>query len=52
VINHVLKAQDGSGGVIALDKDGSVSMQFNTTGMFRATVKSGGNADVYIFKDR
>jgi len=51
VINKVLKEQNGSGGIIALDKNGNVSMPFNTTGMFRGWMKAGGEAEVLIFKD-
>ncbi len=52
VINHVLKKQNGSGGVIALDRKGEISMPFNTTGMFRGYMKSGGKAEIFIFGDK
>jgi len=51
VINKVLKEQKGSGGVVAIDKNGNISMPFNTTGMFRALMKPGGKAEVYVFKE-
>ena len=35
VINDKLKNQKANGGVIAIDKNGNVSMKFNTPGMFR-----------------
>lgn len=35
-----LSAIDGSGGLIAIDKDGNISMPMNTTGMYRASYKA------------
>lgn len=40
----------GTGGVIALDKNGNIAMEFNTSGMFRGFVKSSGEKEVAIFK--
>ncbi len=51
VINDVLKAQNGSGGIIAVDHEGNIAMPFNTLGMFRSYMKSGGENAVYIFKN-
>lgn len=39
VINDKLKAAGGSGGVVALDKNGNVAMPFNTAGMYRGYAK-------------
>jgi len=39
IINEKLVKKGGAGGVIALDKDGNISMPFNTTSMFRGYVK-------------
>lgn len=39
----------GTGGVIAIDKDGNIAMEFNTPGMFRGFVKSTGEKEVAIF---
>jgi beta-aspartyl-peptidase (threonine type) len=50
IINEKLKAQSAAGGLIALDKDGNLSMPFNTPGMFRGYVKAGGKAEVLMFK--
>jgi beta-aspartyl-peptidase (threonine type) len=50
IINEKLKAQGAAGGLIALDKDGNLSMPFNTPGMFRGYVKAGGKAEVLMFK--
>lgn len=40
----------GSGGVIGLDKNGNIAMEFNTSGMFRGYIKSNGEMKVAIFK--
>lgn len=50
VINTKLEKVDGRGGVIAVDKDGNICMDMNTTGMFRAYEKSTGEKGVGIFK--
>jgi len=42
VVMVKLKEQCGSGGVIAVDKQGNISMPFNTSGMFRAWVRVSG----------
>ena len=51
LINQTLKDIGANGGVIAVDKDGNVSMPFNTTAMFRGFVKSDGTHSVGIFAD-
>lgn len=40
----------GDGGLIALDKNGNVSMPFNTEGMYRGTVTEDGRIEVLIYK--
>lgn len=40
----------GTGGVIALDANGNVAMEFNTSGMFRGYIKSTGEKEIAIFK--
>ncbi|HEX7583566.1 MAG TPA: isoaspartyl peptidase/L-asparaginase [Prolixibacteraceae bacterium] len=40
----------GTGGVIGLDKNGNIAMEFNTSGMFRGFIKSTGEKMVAIFK--
>ncbi len=40
----------GTGGVIGLDKAGKVAMEFNTSGMFRGYIKSGGEKYLGIFQ--
>jgi len=50
--NEVIQKQTdfgGSGGVIALDKDGNVAMPFNTAGMYRAYIKKDGAIYIGIY---
>ena len=42
VVLEELPAQDGEGGVIAIDGDGRIVMEFNSEGMFRASRIAGG----------
>ena len=51
VIHEKLKNQGGDGGVIAIDSEGNISMEFNTEGMFRAQMDSSGNKKIGLFKD-
>ncbi len=51
VVNEKLVEREGSGGIIAIDKDGNVAMPFNTPGMYRGFVKSDGKIVVKIYKD-
>lgn len=41
IINTHLVEKGGGGGLIAIDKDGNVSMEFNTPGMYRGYAKPG-----------
>jgi L-asparaginase / beta-aspartyl-peptidase len=50
VVMHKLKKQGGTGGIIAVDRKGNIAMPFNTSGMFRGYVKSGGEMMVGIFE--
>lgn len=50
VINKIGKL-GGTGGVIAIDKDGNIAMPFNTEGMFRAYIDDDGNAVVKMYKE-
>jgi beta-aspartyl-peptidase (threonine type) len=43
-------ALGGTGGVIGLDKDGNMTMVFNTAGMYRAYVDNNGKPVVLIYK--
>jgi len=46
-----LTEMDGTGGVIAVDAEGNIALEFNTSGMFRGYIKSSGEKDIAIFKD-
>lgn len=41
----------GTGGVIALDRDGNIAMPFNTPGMYRGYIDADGNMVIRIFRD-
>jgi L-asparaginase / beta-aspartyl-peptidase len=49
VINDVLVKAGGSGGVIAIDAKGNITMPFNSEGMYRASMSSTGQSFVGIF---
>ncbi len=49
VIQGRLKEIGGDGGVIVVDKDGVLSLEFNTEGMFRAARDSKGRREVAIY---
>jgi beta-aspartyl-peptidase (threonine type) len=43
-------ALGGSGGLIAIDRDGNIALPFNTTGMYRGYLDAEGNSFVAIYK--
>ena len=49
VIRERLAAIGGTGGLIALDREGNFAMPFNTAGMYRGFVKSDGTSGVEIY---
>ena len=51
VVNEVLVEAGGSGGVIAMDRQGNVAMPHNTPGMYRGYMKEGGEPQVFIYGD-
>ncbi|TMP56353.1 isoaspartyl peptidase/L-asparaginase [Pseudoalteromonas sp. S1612] len=51
VINEVLKPIGGTGGVIIIDTKGSISLPFNTSGMYRASKSNTQATYVGIFSD-
>jgi beta-aspartyl-peptidase (threonine type) len=51
VIHEKIEGMHASGGVIALDTEGHLVVDFNSPGMFRATRDSSGRRDVAIFKN-
>ncbi len=52
VIHEKLEAQNGRGGLIAVDKSGNITMPFNTEGMFRAYIRTGGEKQVFIYGEK
>ncbi len=51
VIQAKLTKMGGTGGIIAIDKNGNTTTQFNTAGMYRATMNANGELTVAIFKE-
>ena len=51
VIQDKLTKLGGTGGVVALDKNGNMSFEFNTSGMYRASMNDKGELIVKIYKD-
>lgn len=45
-----LKENDGSGGVIAIDRDGNITLPFNSEGMYRGYVRSGEDPQTAIYR--
>ena len=41
----------GTGGIVALDREGRVAMPFNTPGMYRGAIDEDGNVVVKIYRD-
>jgi len=50
VFADVLPALGGEGGVIAIDGRGEIVMEYNAEGMFRASRRQGGAAEVHIYR--
>ena len=51
VIQKKVPALGGDGGIVAIDKDGNVAMEFNTDGMYRAHMNANGELVVSIYKE-
>ncbi len=51
VIQNKLTKLGGTGGIIAVDKNGNMVFEFNTAGMYRASMNAEGEVDVKIYKD-
>ncbi len=51
VVNDVLVEAGGEGGVIAMDKHGTIAMPFNTEGMYRASIDTQGRMTIAIYGD-
>ncbi|SHG28215.1 beta-aspartyl-peptidase (threonine type) [Salegentibacter echinorum] len=50
VIQHKIPELGGNGGIIAIDHKGNVSMEFNTAGMYRATMNKSGDLKIGIYE--
>lgn len=50
VIQKKVPALGGDGGIVAVDRNGNIAMEFNTEGMFRATMNDKGELTIGIFK--
>jgi beta-aspartyl-peptidase (threonine type) len=51
VIHERVKALNGTGGLIALDRYGHLAMPFSTEGMYRGYMKLGDAPQVFVFKE-
>lgn len=51
VIQNKLTKLGGTGGVVALDKLGNMAFEFNTAGMYRASMDDKGNLVIKIYKE-
>jgi beta-aspartyl-peptidase (threonine type) len=51
VIQKKIPALGGDGGIVSIDKDGNVAMEFNTAGMYRAHMNSEGELVIGIYKN-
>ncbi|MGA9325560.1 MAG: isoaspartyl peptidase/L-asparaginase [Salegentibacter sp.] len=49
VIQKKVPAMGGDGGIIAIDHDGNVAMEFDTAGMYRATMNKNGDLKIGIY---
>lgn len=51
VIQNKIPDLGGDGGIVAIDKDGNITMEFNTEGMYRASMNSKGEMVIGIYKE-
>jgi L-asparaginase / beta-aspartyl-peptidase len=50
VVLGELRALNGEGGVVAIDRHGEIAMEFNSEGMFRASRRAGGVPEIHIYR--
>jgi L-asparaginase / beta-aspartyl-peptidase len=50
VVMEKLVKMGGEGGIVALDKNGNITMPFNSAGMYRGYIKVDGQAQTFIYK--
>ncbi|WP_139853988.1 isoaspartyl peptidase/L-asparaginase family protein [Aequorivita sinensis] len=51
VIHKKVPALGGDGGIVAIDKDGNVAMEFNTAGMYWASMNAEGELEIGIYNE-
>jgi len=51
VIHEKIGGIGGDGGMIGIDKDSNISMEFNTPGMYRAYVNKYGEKEILLYKE-
>lgn len=51
VIQNKLTKMGGTGGIVSLDKNGNMVAEFNTEGMYRATMNDKGELNIGIYKE-
>lgn len=51
VIQEKVPALGGDGGIIAVDKNGTMVLEFNTAGMYRASMNDQGELTIGMYKD-
>lgn len=51
VIQEKLTKLGGTGGIVSIDRQGNVAMEFNTAGMYRAHMNGAGDLDIKIYKN-
>ena len=51
VIQKKVPELGGDGGIVAIDKDGNVTMEFNTAGMYRAHMTADGELTIGIYNE-
>jgi len=51
IVMRQLVAQQGEGGIIAMDRQGNWTMPFNSLGMFRGRIGADGKAEVAMFRE-
>lgn len=50
VIHDKVGGLGGDGGIVAIDKDGNIAMEFNTAGMYRAHMNANGDLVIGIYE--
>jgi len=51
VIHDKVGSLGGDGGIVGVDKDGNIAMEFNTAGMYRASMDDQGKLTIEIYKE-